>query len=128
MFRSTNGGSSASTIFSGISESGSANTANFVAPLRLDPNDSLRLYGAGLSLWRTNNARASSVAWSNVKASVGSLISAVSITPGAADVVYVAHNDGRVYRTNNGTSAAPTWTAMDDNGANNPLPTASSPG
>lgn len=122
VFRSTNGGSSASTIFSGISESGSANTANFVAPLRLDPNDSLRLYGAGLSLWRTNNARASSVAWSNVKASVGSLISAVAITPGAADVVYVAHNDGRVYRTNNGTAAAPAWTAMDDNGASNPLP------
>ena len=122
VFRSTNGGSSASSIFSGISDAGSAATANFVAPLRLDPNDSLRLYGGAARLWRTNNARAGSVAWTIVKADVGSLISAVAITPGGSDVVYVGHNDGRVYRTNNGTAGSPTWTAMDDNGTRNPLP------
>lgn len=122
VFRSTNGGSSANSIFSGISDAGSASTANFVAPLRLDPNDSLRLYGGAARLWRTNNARAGNVAWSIVKADVGSLISAVAITPGSADVVYVGHNDGRVYRTTNGTAGSPTWVAMDDNGATNPLP------
>lgn len=120
--RSTNGGNSANYIYNGIGDAGSSTTANFISPMRLDPNDPLRLYMGGARLWRASNARAGSVAWSSVKASVGSLISAIGITPGAADRIYVGHNDGRVYRTVNGTLAAPTWSVVDDNGASNPLP------
>jgi len=120
--RSTNGGNSSNNIYSGIGDNGSASTANFISPMRLDPNDPQRLYVGAARLWRTANARAGSVAWTSVKASVGSLISAVAIAPGAADQVYVGHNDGRVYRTTNGTQASPTWLVVDDNGASNPLP------
>lgn len=119
--RSTNGGASASSITSGLSEANSSG-ANFIAPLRLDPNEPRRLYGGGLRLWRTTDARASNVGWVTVKASVGSFISAIAIAPGVADRVLVGHNDGRLYRSTNATAATPTWTAIDDNGAADPLP------
>ena len=119
--RSTNGGASASRITSGLSEANSSG-ANFIAPLRLDPNNARRLYAGGLRLWRTSDARASNVGWAAVKPSTGSLISAIAIAPGLADRVLVAHNDGRLYRSTNATVSSPTWTAIDDNGANDPLP------
>ncbi len=118
--RSTNGGSSASYIDGGITESGSA--ANFIAPITLDPNNALRLYVGAASLWVTNNARAGTVAWTNIKPSVSSNIAAIAVAPGNANVVWVGHNDGRIYKTANATAASPTWTAVDDNGATNPLP------
>lgn len=118
--RSTNGGASSSQITSGLSDATSG-SSNFISPLRLDPNNPLRLYAGGARLWRTANARGTP-GWTSVKASVGSLISAVAIAHGNADRILVGHNDGRVYRTANGTAAAPTWQAIDDNGASNPLP------
>lgn len=119
--RSTNGGTSSSFCYGNISEITAA-TANFITPLVLDPNNALRLYAGASSLWRTDNARAASVAWSIVKPAVGSKISAVAVAPGNANVVWVAHNDGRVYKTANGTAAAPAWTAVDDNAGLDPLP------
>lgn len=118
--RSTNGGSSASYIDAGISEAGSA--ANFIAPILLDPNDPQRLLVGAASLWRTNAARAGTVAWTAIKPAVGANVSAIAVAPGNADVVWVGHNDGRIYKTANGTAASPTWTAVDDNSAANPLP------
>ncbi|MBK8098392.1 MAG: hypothetical protein IPK26_14880 [Planctomycetes bacterium] len=122
MHRSTNGGSSASTIDAGIGDSGSGSTANFIAPFILDPNDPARLLVGGASLWRTSNARAGTVAWSAIKGAVGANISAIAVAPGNANVIWVGHNDGRVYQTANGLAAAPTWSAVDANGAPNPLP------
>jgi hypothetical protein len=118
--RSTNGGSSASSIDGGISEAGTS--ANFIAPILLDPNTPLRLYVGAASLWRTDNARAASVAWTAVKPTVGSNISALAVAPGNPDIVWIGHNNGHVYKTANGTAAAPTWTAVDDNATVNPLP------
>jgi hypothetical protein len=118
--RSTNGGSSASYIDGGIAEAGT--NANFIAPLLLDPSDPRRLYVGAASLWRTNDARAATVAWSAVKPAVGSNISAIAVAPSDPNVVWVGHNDGRVFRTANALAAAPTWVAVDDNGAANPLP------
>lgn len=118
--RSTNGGTSASYIDGGISEAGSA--ANFIAPILLDPNDPRRLLVGAASLWRTNDARAASVAWTSIKPSVGSNIAAIAVAQGNAAVIWIGHNDGRIYKTANGTAAAPTWTAVDDNGALDPLP------
>jgi hypothetical protein len=119
--RSTNGGASAGTIISGLSDATSTG-ANFIAPLRLDPNNAQRLYAGGTRLWRTTNARATNVGWTSVKASVGSLIASIAIAPGLADRVLVGHNDGRLYRTANATAATPTWIAVDDNAGSNPLP------
>ncbi|MBK9388050.1 MAG: hypothetical protein IPN34_24800 [Planctomycetes bacterium] len=118
--RSTNGGSTATQITSGLSDVGSGRS-NFIAPLRLDPNDPQRLYAGGRSLWRSSNPR-SGTTWSSIKADVGSLIASIAIAPGLADRIFVGHNDGRLYRTSNGTSATPTWTALDDNAGSNPLP------
>lgn len=118
--RSTNGGSSASYIDGGIGEAGIA--ANFIAPLVLDPSDPRRLYVGAASLWRTSDARAATVAWSSVKPAVGSNIAAIAVAPSDPNVVWVGHNDGRVYKTANALAAAPTWVAVDDNAAANPLP------
>ncbi len=109
--RSTNGGQSASNIHSGIADAGSA--ANFIAPFVLDPNDQARLLAGGASLWRTNNARASTVSWSAIKPSIGSNISAIAVVVGDANQIWVGHNNGNVYRTTNGTAATPTWTRVD---------------
>ena len=119
--RSTNGGSSSSSIYNNITEI-DATTANFIAPIVLDPNSSLRLYGGATRLWRTANARAGTVSWSAIKPGVGSKISAIAVAAGNADVVWVAHNDGRVYRTANALAATPTWVAVDDNAGLDPLP------
>ncbi|MGE0144187.1 MAG: hypothetical protein AB7I19_10840 [Planctomycetota bacterium] len=119
--RSTNGGASARSITTGLSEANSSG-ANFIAPLRLDPNQSRRLYGGGLRLWRTTDARASNVGWTAVKPSNGSFIAAIAVAPGNSDRVLVGHNDGRLYRSTNATVSSPSWVAIDDNGASNPLP------
>lgn len=118
--RSTNGGSSASYIDGGISEAGSS--ANFIAPLLLDPNNPQRLLVGAASLWQTTAARAGTVAWTAIKPAVGSNISAIAVAPGNPAVVWVGHNDGRIYKTADGTAASPTWFAVDDNGTANPLP------
>ncbi len=109
-----------------ITEAQTSN-GNFIAPFILDPNDSNRLYMGLNSLWRSNDVKAPGGAysatgpsWYIVKASVGSPISAIAVLEGNADVVWVGHNNGDVYKTTNGTSATPTWVKMDD-GAN-PLP------
>lgn len=111
--RSTNSGSSSSYVYSGIGDAGSA--ANFIAPFILDPNAQNTLLGGGLSLWRSTNATAGTPAWASIKASVGSNISAIAVQQGNSNVIWVGHNNGDVYRTTNGTNAAPTWTKMDDN-------------
>lgn len=118
--RSTNAGASASYIDGGITEAGTA--ANFIAPLLLDPSDPRRLYVGAASLWRTSDARAATVAWSNVKPPVGSNIAAIAVAPSDPNVVWIGHNDGRVYKTANALAAAPTWVAVDDNATANPLP------
>ncbi|MCB9892421.1 MAG: hypothetical protein H6833_12280 [Planctomycetes bacterium] len=119
--RSSNGGASSRAITSGLGDFGSGNS-NFISPLRLDPNEPRRLYAGGRSLWRTTNARNVSVGWTSVKNDVGSLISAIAITPGNPNVVYTGHNDGRLYRTTNATVSSPSWTALDDNAGADPLP------
>ncbi|MCA8952759.1 MAG: hypothetical protein KDE27_24830 [Planctomycetes bacterium] len=119
--RSTNGGSSANFIYNNISERTDA-TANFIAPLALDPNTPTRLYAGASSLWRTSNCRANSVSWSAIKPPVGSKISALAVADGNADIVWVGHNDGRVFRTANATAGSPTWIAVDDNAGLDPLP------
>jgi hypothetical protein len=121
LHRSTNGGASANWIYGNISERTAA-TSNFIAPLVLDPNTPTRLYAGASSLWRTNNCRAGSVSWSAVKPPVGSFVSAIAVAAGNADVVWVGHNDGRVYRTANATATTPSWLAVDDNAGLDPLP------
>jgi photosystem II stability/assembly factor-like uncharacterized protein len=110
LHRSANGASSASDIYSGITDAGSGSTANFIAPFILDQNNPATLLAGGASLWRTTNAKASTVSWSAIKSSIGSSISAIAVAPGNSDLIWVGHNNGSVYSTTNGTAASPMWT------------------
>jgi hypothetical protein len=105
--------------------------ANFLAPVLLDPNKPSRMLGGGASLWRSENVRTSSRGtWGAIKFPVSRqfpgddshLISALAIPKGDSNDIWVAHNDGRMFRTRNGVSSRPTWQIIDDNTAKNPLP------
>jgi hypothetical protein len=117
--RSTDGGATAQYIYAGISDAGTTNS-NFVAPFILDPNDSNRMLAGGARLWRSSNLKAATPAWSSIKASIGSNISAIAITPGNANLCWVGHNNGDVYRSTDCVASAPAWTRVDQNGAGLP--------
>ncbi len=95
-------------------------SANFIAPLLLDPNEPNRLLAGGKSLWRTNDARSPNTTttgpiWTAIKGATAnnSFVSAIAVAPGNADVVWVGHNNGDVYVALNGTAGAPTWLKVD---------------
>ena len=113
--RSTNAGLSALYIYSGIGDAGfdSDPRSNFIAPFILDPNDSRRMLAGGLELWRSNDVKAVYPAWTSIKPSAGSFISAIAVATGNSNVVWVGHNNGDLFRTTNGTAAVPSWTKVD---------------
>jgi hypothetical protein len=130
IFRSTNGGTSGSYIYSGITDA-NADTTNFATYFTLDPNNQSRMLVGCRQLWRTNNVKASTVSWSVIKSSIGNgavggigndhfieddprNISTVAIAPSNSDVIYVGYNSGQIWRTTNGTATTPTWTRIDD--------------
>jgi photosystem II stability/assembly factor-like uncharacterized protein len=98
-------------------------SALFIAPFVLDPNAPNRILAGGLSLWCTNDAKtpntnSSGPSWASIKNSAGGHISAIAVTPGNSDVIWVGHEDGQVYKTTNGTAASPAWQQIDNTGAN----------
>jgi photosystem II stability/assembly factor-like uncharacterized protein len=97
------------------------NGANFVAPFILDPNDSNRMLAGGASLWVSNDVRTAAT-WTAIRAPGSDKLSAIAVAPGNSDIIWVAQNDGKVYKTSNGLSATPTWSVVDDNGGTDPLP------
>jgi len=126
--RNTSGANSSSSyIYSGLTDAGTTN-AEFIAAFVKDPADNNRLLVAALRLWRTTNAKAATPTWESIKATLNlnDRISAIGVTAQNANVIYAAHNSGRLYRTNSGAAAAATvlssWQTIDDNGAANPLP------
>ena len=99
--------------------------ALFIAPFVLDPNDADRILGGGLSLWRTNDAKTANTqtsgpSWAAIKHSVGSPISAIAIASGDSDLVWVGHENGEVYRSDDATGATPTWQLVSHTGAFQP--------
>ena len=100
--------------------------ALFIAPFVLDPNEPNRILAGGLSLWRTNDAKTPNSdtrgpAWSSIKGPAGTYISAIAVAQGNADLIWVGHENGDVYRTQTGTRTNPLWEKMDGKGPN-PLP------
>jgi len=96
--------------------------ALFIAPFTLDPNNSNRILAGGESLWcstdvQTPNTPTSGPRWSRIKPPSNSLISAVAITPGDSDRVWVGHIDGEIWRSQNATQPTPTWSRVDALGA-----------
>ena len=99
------------------------NSAQFISPFVIDPNAPNRMLVGGASLWRTNDVKTANTnsvgpTWANIKASIGSNITAIAVAPGNSDIVWVGHANGNVYKTTNGTAVTPTWTPV-DNGAPN---------
>jgi hypothetical protein len=91
--------------------------ANFVAPFILDPNEPNRLLAGGMSLWRSNDAKAplttsSGPKWAPIKSPNGSEISAIAVAKGNSGIIWAGHNSGALYRTANGTADNPTWTPI----------------
>ncbi len=94
-------------------------TANFIAPFVLDMNEPKRVYAGGLSLWRTEDADveindSSGPSWASVKGPISDaapdgLISAIAVTPGNSDIVWVGYNNGRLFKTLHARSANPDW-------------------
>ena len=115
---------------------GAQMTANFIAPVLLDPNAPDRMLGGGASLWRSENVRHAThepghrATWVAIKPPLlrafpqddGNLISAIAVARGDSNDIWVAHNDGRLFHTTNGLASSPTWQTIDDNAARNPLP------
>lgn len=131
--RSTDGGESAEFI-SGMRDDGSqkpvpfripdaANqNALFIAPFALDPNNPDRLLAGGVSLWRSDDAKAPNTqnagpSWRAIKPSAGSFITSLAIARGNPKVVWVGHEDGQVFKSANANAANPTWRRVDNTGA-----------
>ena len=86
--------------------------ANFVAPTLLDPNDSFRMLGGGASLWRSENVRNAThepghrAVWVSIKPPLPrdfpqddrGLISAVAIAKSDSNNIWVAHNNGQLFK------------------------------
>lgn len=98
-----------------------SNQALFIAPFVLDPNQPDRLLAGGVSLWRTDDAKApntptSGPSWRAIKRGVGAPISAIAVAPANSDLIWVGHSDGQVFKTEQGTAASPVWHAVDRHG------------
>ncbi len=134
--RSTDGGASGGDIFSGITDANNCTpppnvvcNANFVAPFILDPNDPNTMLAGGISLWRSNDIKASGLpTWTQIKQpapprppapgaspSPTPPISAIAISSNNPDYIVVGHNDGQIYLTFNGTNTPPAWSRVDVN-------------
>ena len=114
LFRFTTDASSITPITMGLSDAGRPNQTLFIAPFILDPNNSQVLLAGGEFLWRTTNPRAASPTWRGLKLSPtgAELVSAIAVAPGNSDAIWVGYDNGAVFKTINGTTAAPTWSRV----------------
>ena len=90
-------------------------TALFIAPFILDPNNASTLLAGGASLWRSPDIKASVTdstgpRWEAIKNPTSSdyyeSISAIAVAPGYSDQIWVGNASGGVWKTTNGTAAA----------------------
>jgi hypothetical protein len=110
VFRSADGGLTTSSISAGISDAG--NTANFVAPFILDPNNPSTMFAGGTSLWRSDDLKNTIPTWAVVKAALpGNPISAIAHF--SSDFVVVGHNDGSIFYSSAADGSCVTcWTKI----------------
>lgn len=116
--RSTNGGASFSGIVSGVGQvtEPSANFL-FIAPFRHDPSNRDRIWYGGHFPWRSNNASTAATDAAVTWTQAGTLtpgngsISAWAIDPNNGNNVWAGLVDGKVIRTNQGTTStsATNW-------------------
>lgn len=122
LHRSSNGGTSTDDICAGIGDAnnqycaGGNGSANFIAPFALDPNNSSTMLAGGVSLWRSLNVKAATPTWTVIKSPPVSNepISALTASEGTggSDKIWVGHNDGKLFKTTDGTAVTPTWSQV----------------
>lgn len=82
----------------------------------LDPNHPDRLYSGGMSLRRVEGARHDALPSSfTVRPAAierAASISAISVTPGNSNVVWIGQANGQVFHSTNVLTATPVWTAV----------------
>lgn len=105
--KSINGGTNFSSAQSGIP---GGESAVFIPPFALDPNNHQILWFGGAHAYRTTDATANWVGASTVFAHPR--VSAIAIAPGNSNRVLMATESGRVYRSNTATTdtSASAWT------------------
>jgi photosystem II stability/assembly factor-like uncharacterized protein len=120
IFRSTDGGRTASFIFEGIPDAGDFARSNSIAPFVLDRNDPKVMLAGGSSLWRSRNVRDAAPQWGPIKAEAGSPISAIAVAAKDSNIIWVGHNDGQVFKTVDGLKALPAWERLHKGGTQLP--------
>ncbi|MFQ5742729.1 MAG: hypothetical protein ACE5HV_03975 [Acidobacteriota bacterium] len=102
----------------------------FITPLAMDPGNSQRLWIGGRQLWRTDNAAGFWQAASAPFRGRGQM-TAIAVSPHDSDRVIAGASDGRIYRTDKGTTSTGfttfkskrprrgwvSWIALDPNNA-----------
>ena len=115
LHRTTDGGVNTSLICQGITDvacTTQSGNAAFIPPVVMDPNNAQTLYAGAASLWRTNNASAATPAWSAVHSGAGSVVSAIAVAASDSNIVWVAYQNGRVYKSADALSPTPTFTQV----------------
>jgi hypothetical protein len=106
--KSTNGGATSVSAISGITES--SFNFQFITPFAMDPASALRLWIGGRQAWRSTDGAGT---WTSASPAnlTATGISAWAVAPaGAGQIVYLASDQGQVFRTANGLAGVPTWT------------------
>lgn len=93
---------------------------NFISPFILDPNNRNRMLVGANSLWVTNDVKAFAPTWSVIKPPIAAgtsrlFIRAIAVHQRDSNIVWVGHNGGQVWKTENGLAAQPTWTRVGGN-------------
>ncbi|WP_444996531.1 hypothetical protein [Aliikangiella sp. IMCC44359] len=105
--RSINGGNTSEPIY----DQAMTAKSNFIAPFMLDPNNEKRMLAGSHQLWVSNNVKQDTPEWQVIKSPISndSPISTINISPANSDIIYVGHNNGALYKTDDGTDDEPEW-------------------
>jgi photosystem II stability/assembly factor-like uncharacterized protein len=120
--RSQDHGVTSNAIYFGLPDAVNQNAA-FVAPFILDPNERNRMIAGGISLWRSDDVRLGNPpTWNRIRPPGNTLISSIAVAQGNSNIIWIAFQNGEIYKTTNGLATTPTWNTVDDNAGVNPLP------
>jgi hypothetical protein len=120
LFRSTDGGLTGTALCgtapTNLTDGRCGNNSNsaFIAPFTLDPNNAATMLAGGKSLWRSTNASTGTPIWSPIHTGVASAVGAIAVAASDSNTIWVAYQNGALYKTTNGLASAPTWSLIDN--------------
>lgn len=114
--KSTNGGDTYFSSYSGITDAGNGNQALFIAPFSMDPNDPARLVAGGANIFLTTD---NATNWADISIDLGRMCSALDIDYFDNEVIWAGYEDGYLAKSSfDGVSFQ--WTRLDENGVGLP--------